>query len=319
MDIDYYKILGVTRSASESEIKKAYRKLSMLTHPDRAPEQERETAKVKFQEINQAYEILGSPEKRKQYDFQQLNPFKGGLSGMTGMPGMSGMSGVASMAGVPIPPELFEILTGGMGGMFGGKAPQVFHMSSGGPVHMGGGGGFQIPEPIEKNLEISLEEAFTGKTKQISVSRTILNGGSRRLEKETLYISVPPGIDTNEIITIKDKGNISHNNIKGDVKVVITIKNYTKFKRQGIDLIYNKEISLKEALCGFDFDMEYIDGRSFKIRNDSGNIISNGYNKIIPNMGMSRENNKGDLVIKFKVVFPKSLDKQQIKTLSDVL
>ena len=318
MDIDYYKTLGVTRSASDSEIKKAYRKLSMLTHPDKARQEDREKAKVKFQEINQAYEILGNPDKRKQYDFQQLNPFKGGIPGMSGM---SGMSGVASMAGMPIPPELFEILTGGMGGMggmFGGEAPQVFHMSSGGPVHMGGGG-FQIPEPIEKNLEISLEEAFTGKTKQISVSRTILNGGSRRLEKETLYISVPAGIDTNEIITIKDKGNISHNNIKGDVKVIITIKNYTKFKRQGIDLIYHKEISLKEALCGFDFDMEYIDGRSFKIKNDSGNIISNGYNKIIQHMGMSRENNRGDLIIKFKVVFPKSLDKHQIKTLSDVL
>ena len=65
MDIDYYKTLGVTRSASDSEIKKAYRKLSMLTHPDKARQEDREKAKVKFQEINQAYEILGNPDKRK--------------------------------------------------------------------------------------------------------------------------------------------------------------------------------------------------------------------------------------------------------------
>ena len=313
MDTDYYKILGVDRSASDSEIKKAFRKLCMITHPDKAAPENREAAKAKFQNISQAYEILGNAEKRKQYDFQQLNPFKGG------MPTMPGMSGVASMAGMPIPPELFDILSGGMGAMFGGEAPQVFHMSGGSPMHMNMGGGFQKPEPIEKSLEISLEEAFTGKTKQISVSRTILSGGSRRLEKETLYISVPAGIDTNEIITIKDKGNIIHNNIKGDVKVIIKIKNYTKFKRHGIDLIYHKEISLKEALCGFDFDMEYIDGRVFKIKNDSGNIISNGYNKIIQKMGMTRENNKGDLIIKFKVIFPKSLEDHQIKTLREVL
>ena len=165
MDIDYYKILGVTRSASESEIKKAYRKLSMLTHPDRAPEQERETAKVKFQEINQAYEILGSPEKRKQYDFQQLNPFKGGMSGMTGMPGMSGMSGVASMAGMPIPPELFEILTGGMGGMFGGEAPQVFHMSSGRTSTYGRRGWVSNPRTHRKKSGDIFRRSIYGKNK----------------------------------------------------------------------------------------------------------------------------------------------------------
>lgn len=312
MEPDYYKTLCVDRSASDSEIKKAFRKLSMITHPDKAQPEDREAATVKFQKISQAYEILGDPEKRKQYDFQQLNPFGSAMSGMSGVPGMSG---VASMAGMPIPPELFEILTGGM---FGGEAPQVFHMSSGGPMHRRSEN-FQKPDPIEKNLEISLEEAFTGKTKQISVSRTIVSGGSRRLENETLYISVPAGIDTNEIITIKDKGNVSHTNIKGDVKVIITIKNYTKFKRHGIDLIYSKEITLKEALCGFDFDMEYIDGRVFKIKNDSGNIISNGYNKIISKMGMVRENHKGDLIIKFKVIFPKSLQDHQVKTLRDIL
>ena len=105
----------------------------------------------------------------------------------------------------------------------------------------------------------------------------------------------------------------------GDIKVSIIVKNFTKFVRQGIDLIYNKDISLKEALCGFDFDMEYIDGRIFKIKNDSGNIISSGYNKIIPKMGMNRENVKGDLIIKFNVIFPQKLSESQVNTLNNIL
>lgn len=318
MSTDYYKALGVERSASDEEIKKAFRKLSMECHPDRIKDDaHRPAATVKFQQISEAYENLGDSNKRRQYDLQQLNPFANGMPRMSRMPGMASMTGMGAMGamgGMPIPAELFEILTGGM---FGGDAAQVFHMSSGGPVHMGGA--IQKPEPIQKNLELSLEEAYTGKTKQISVSRTIMSGNTRRLEKETLYISVPPGIDTNEIITIKNKGNVINNNITGDVNVVITVKNFTKFKRQGIDLIYNKEISLKEALCGFNFDMEYIDGRVFKIKNDSGNIISNGHNKVIHKMGMTREKDQGDLIIKFKVVFPLELTKSQINTLNEIL
>tara|TARA_Y100000591_G_C21837393_1_gene703395 strand:- start:540 stop:1496 length:957 start_codon:yes stop_codon:yes gene_type:complete len=318
MDTDYYKVLGVDRTATESEIKKQYRKLSMSCHPDRERDaSQRDAATQKFQKISEAYEVLGDSAKRQQYDLQQLNPFRNGIPGMPGMPSMPkmpGMSGVPGIPGMPIPPELFELFSSGL---FGGEMPQVFHMSSGGPVPMHTSQE-SAPEPIEKNLEISLEEAFTGKTKQISVSRTIMRRGTRNIETETLYISVPAGIDNDEIITIKNKGNVV-NNMRGDVKVVIRVKNFTKFSRQGIDLIYNKEITLKESLCGFDFDMEYIDGRVFKIKNESGNIISSGYKKIIPKMGMAREKVKGDLIIKFSVLFPKNLDQKKIDLLKTIL
>lgn len=322
MDNDYYRILGAERSATHDEIKKKWRALTMKYHPDRVNESRRQEATGKMTLINEAWEILGNQKKRQQYDLQQLNPF---ANSMQNIPGMSGMHGIP---GMPIPPELFEIFSGGL---FGGEMPQVFHMSTGGPMNMGQGnpmnrqssmgsmsGGIQHPEPIQKKLEISLEEAFSGKTKQISVPRTIMRGGSRRLENETLYISIPNGVDTDEIITIKNKGNIV-NNIRGDVNVVITVKNFTKFTRQGIDLIYNKDISLKEALCGFNFDMEYIDGRVFKIKNDSGNIISSGYNKIIQKMGMVRGKIKGDLIIKFNVLFPDKLSEAQIKSINEIL
>ena len=89
--------------------------------------------------------------------------------------------------------------------------------------------------------------------------------------------------------------------------------------RHGIDLIYDKEITLKEALCGFSFDMSYIDGRSFNINNEPGNIISAGYEKVVPGMGMKREHNTGDLIIKFNIVFPKTLDEKQIDSIRKIL
>lgn len=332
MDKNLYNILGVNKNSSDKEIKQAYRKLMFKYHPD--TNNGDISLENKCKEINEAYDTLGDPAKRKQYDLQSQNPLFGMMHGA--MPGamhgamhggaMSGaMSGAmpGAMPGdFPLPPELFELFTGGM---FGGEMPSVFHMGVGGLGGMNGMGGVKVhqmsskPPPINKELEISLEEAFTGKTKQLSITRTILNGSTRNLEKETLYINIPQGIDSHEIITIKDKGNIVNNDIKGDVKVVIKVSNNSKFKRQGVDLVYDKQISLRESLCGFTFEMDYIDGRSFKINNDAGNVISSGHEKVVPNMGMTRENNTGDLIIKFHVNFPKTLTSDKIAKLKDIL
>jgi DnaJ homolog subfamily A member 2 len=324
MSDNLYEILGVDENVDNTTLKKAYRKLSMKTHPDvRGGDEER------FKQIAGAYEVLSDRRKRDEYDMKRNNPMFSGH-------------------GMQFPPEIFDILSGlggmgGMGGMgsaeglFGAQGPHIFHVSGNmGMPQMGNPFGHMQanrrsretsigekprvnkPVPIEKPLEISLEEAFLGKTKQISINRTIISGMSRSIEKETLYISIPKGVDTDEIITIEDKGNI-HNEISGDVKIIIKIKNYTKFERKGLDLIYNKEISLKEALCGFSFDMEYIDGKVFKINNNEGNIISDGYEKNIPNMGMNRDNNIGILTINFKVIYPKKLSLEDIQKIKEIL
>jgi DnaJ family protein A protein 2 len=106
---------------------------------------------------------------------------------------------------------------------------------------------------------------------------------------------------------------------KGDIKIFIKIQNDTEFVRNGLDLILNKSISLKEALCGFTLDMNYVDGRVFKINNNGGNVISNNSNKVLNGFGMKREEHVGNLIINFNIVFPEKISEEQIQILQNVL
>ena len=125
-----------------------------------------------------------------------------------------------------------------------------------------------------------------------------------------LHVTValrPPGIDEGEAILIKDKGHSLNANVKGDIKIQIKINNNTEFKRSGLDLILEKTISLKEALCGFTFEIKYINGKSYTLNNNKGNIIPPNYKKVYPEMGLVRDNCKGNMVIHFNVQFPEKL------------
>jgi DnaJ family protein A protein 2 len=107
---------------------------------------------------------------------------------------------------------------------------------------------------------------------------------------------------------------------KGDVKIFIKVENDSDFKRQGLDLLLEKSISLKEALCGFVFDMKYINGKNYSINNQAGSIIIPDYQKVIPGMGLSREGHKnGNLIIHFKVQFPEKLSDEQIIKIQEIL
>jgi len=98
----------------------------------------------------------------------------------------------------------------------------------------------------------------------------------------------------------------------------VKIENNTDFKRNGLDLILEKTITVKEALCGFTFELKYITGKVYTITNNSGNIISHGYKKLIPNMGLSRDNHTGNLLIIFDVKFPETLSEETIATLKEI-
>jgi DnaJ-class molecular chaperone len=327
-----YEILGLTESASQEDIKKAYRKLSLQFHPDRNNNSAESTSR--FQSISAAYEVIGDEDKRRQYDMQSKMQFAGGGGGM-------------SFGGMPF------VVPGGGGMSFGGGMPTFFttgemdmdpsdilnflssNFFGGGPSGNGGGGGrmgaphiFNMenlkqklakPTPIIKTETITLSKAYTGYNMPIEITRWIVENNVKREETETIYLPIPRGIDNNELIILREKGNMLSENNKGDIKVFIKIQNDTDYLRNGLDLILNKTISLKDALCGFMFDMNYLDGRIFKINNNGGNVITNNYNKVLSGMGMKREEHTGNLIINFTVTFPEKLTEQQITALREIL
>ena len=319
---DPYKILGVERNASQDDIKKAYRALSLKLHPDK--NQGKPEAETIYKSINAAYEILGDEARRKEYDApasaaQHHNPFAG-----MGMPfpfanmGMQGNNPHDEFMKM-FSSGIFQQMHGG-GGMHGGA--QIFTMGPNGPIRVQiqpQQQQMQKPPPIVKTIEIPLDKAYSGFSMPIEISRWVIEGGLKKEENETLYVPIPRGIDDGEIIILQEKGNSNGENNRGDVKIQIKVKNETDFKRDGLDLILHKSISLKEALCGFNFEMKFLDGRVFKIQNDNGNIIHPEYRKMINEMGMVRDGQKGNLVIVFDVKFPEHLSSEAIATISSVL
>ena len=310
---DYYKTLGIDQNADAQKIKSAFRKLSLKHHPDKCGGDD-----TIFKEINEAYQTLSDSEKRQAYDFQKNNPF------------MRGMPGGMHMGGPPIP-ELFTALFGGGGPMPGmpmpfpwmhggpseGNMPNIRIFSNGRPVHVQRR--MRKPVPIIKNIEITLEQAYTGFKYPLEIERWIGNETGKILENEKIYVTIPPGIDEDEMIKIKGKGNILSQNNKGDIKLFVKIKNETNFKRKGLDLIYKKTLTLKEALVGFNFDLTHLSKKTYSINNTNGKIITPGFNKVIAGMGMKREGSYGNLYISFNITFPETLSDQQIEKLKELL
>jgi hypothetical protein len=182
------------------------------------------------------------------------------------------------------------------------------------------------PSPIIKNVEVEMSKILETQSIPIEIERFIYENDTKIHEMETIYIEIPKGADDNEIIILNNKGNIISQDdkvIKGDIKVIIKIKNDTDYKRYGLNLILDQEITLKESLCGFTFELKYLNGKSYTLNNIKGTIIQNGHNKVIQNLGLTREINgrtaTGDLIIQFKIKYPDSLSNQQIDKINEIL
>jgi len=316
MSESFYNILGVPETASKDEIKKAYRSLSLKLHPDRNPNNSE--AVSKFQKINEAYETLGDEQKREEYDMMNKNPFLRMAShGGGGMDSpFQDMDDIFS--------ALFGNVLGSMPGIkqgmpqgmqFGGPGGPKIHVFRGGPPM----GFMQKPTPIIKTVSITMEQVLLGATIPVDIERWIIENGNKVFENETVYVTVPKGVDDNEIILLRDKGNILNDEIKGDIKLFIKVENTTQFERKGLDLLIKKSISLKDALCGFSFELKYVNGKVYTLNNNSGSIIPSGYIKTIPKMGLTREGHTGNLLIHFQVEFPEKLTDEQIKSLKEIL
>lgn len=299
MTDNYYTMLGVAKTASKDEIKKAYRGLQMKYHPDKNPGNVE--ANIMTQKINEAYEVLSDDQQKAEYDMNQNNPF---MRMNSHGPQHVHMDDIFSM-----------LFSGGHGGMPFPGMPGMpgIHVFQGG-MHM------NKPIPIIKTLPLTMEQIFTGGSFPLEIERwvLVLEDNTKMFETETIYVEVPKGIDDNEFIILRERGNVISEQCKGDIKINIAVNNTTAFKREGLDLYIEKKITLKEALCGFTFQLEHLNGKSYGFNNNKGVVVQPEYKKTCKHMGLIRGEHKGNLIIQFHVEFPElSLD--QIDKLSELL
>lgn len=221
---DYYKILGVERSASQDEIKKAYRKLAVKYHPDKNPDDK--VAEEKFKEISEAYQVLGNADSRKKYDELGANWKQYENAGFNGFGG--GGQGF-SASGFS---DFFDMFFGGQGGGAGFDIRDF----------MGGGRRSSRPakgSDLNATINMTLLEAYQGSQRMLD-----LNGN-------TIKITIKPGVRDGQVLRIKGKGNPGRNGgDNGDLLIKVVITNDPVYQRDGDDLIKNINIDIYTAILG---------------------------------------------------------------------
>ncbi|PIA35127.1 hypothetical protein AQUCO_03600056v1 [Aquilegia coerulea] len=333
MGVDYYKILGVDKSAKDDDLKKAYRKLAMKWHPDKNPNNKKQ-AEAKFKEISEAYDVLSDSQKRAVYDQYGEEGLKGqvpppGAGGPDGATFFQGGNGTTTFRFNPrnaddIFAEMFGFSTpfGGMGGaggggmrggskfggMFGGEDIFASFGDSGAMHH-----GPRKAPPIENKVPCSLEELYKGVTKRMKISREIADASGKTMSvEEILTINVKPGWKKGTKITFEEKGNEQPNIIPADLVFIIDEKPHSVFKRDGNDLVVTQKVSLVEALTGYTVRLTTLDGRNLTI--PITNVIHPNYEEVVPREGMPIAKDpsmKGNLRIKFDVKFPTKVTPEQ--------
>ncbi|MBL7544643.1 MAG: DnaJ domain-containing protein [Bdellovibrionaceae bacterium] len=300
---DYYTLLGVSRSATDEEIKKAYRKLAIQFHPDKNPGDKK--AEDKFKEITEAYETLGDSKKRDIYDkfghTQGGNPFAGNSGGPFGGGGGYGRTYTGGGAGG----DPFQDI-------FGDVFSEVF-----GASRAGGGRGRQRPQKgadLRYTLSISLEEAATGSEKVISFVR---NNGTKE-ENAKLAVTVPAGVKDNQKLKLTGEGDNSPTGQAGDLYVIIQIQEHTLFKREDSDVVLELPVSYIDAILGTSMEVPTLTGRVL-IKIPPGTHTGQALrlkNKGLPKMGGF---GSGDMLIRILVDTPQevsAVEKELLNKLS---
>lgn len=286
---DYYKSLGVAKTASADEIKKAYRKLALEYHPDRNKTKEGE---IKFKEVTKAYEVLSDPQKRQTYDqfgpaaFEQgaggpggpfggaQGPFGGGQGGRRGpftysySTGGNGNQGDFDFGGFSDPFEIFEQFFGG-GSPFGSRQRRSVY-----------------------SITISFNEAVKGVEKQVSI------------DGKTQKIKIPAGVDSGSRIRF------------GDYDVVIDVMPDSRFQREGADVVTEESISFSQAALGDELSVETVQG-PIKLKVPGGTQSGTVFRLRGHGIPHLRGSGKGDHYVRVKVVVPKSLTKRQKELLME--
>jgi curved DNA-binding protein len=304
--MEYYKILGVEKTASADEIKKAYRKLALKYHPDK--NQGDKEAEAKFKEINEAYAVLSDEKKRKEYDmygaagfqqrYSQEDIFRNfDLNDILGQFGFGGSGGGRT--------------TFRFGGGGGGSPFDFFSQAGGGC----GGGGCRSQaakgEDQTYELSVTLTEVLHGADKTVSLRRS---GGT-----ENVSVKVPKGIESGKRLRLSGKGAPSPNGgPPGDLYLKVTVLPHEQFIRDGDNLILEKKIPFSEACLGAAVEITALDGKSFKIKIPAG--VQPEAKLRIKGQGLPSGpiGERGDLYVKMVAQVPKQLTGEQERLIKEL-
>ena len=303
---DYYKILGVEKSATKEEISKAFRKLALKYHPDKNPNDK--AAEEKFKEITEAHEVLSDPEKRKKYDtlganwnryqssgggFEDFFSQFGGRRGGGTTFEYSGDFGdfFGSSSGFS---DFFENLFGHRGGRRGSE-------------FFGDQRGAEKGQDFETTLYISLEEAYTGTSKEVLISG------------KKLRIKINPGTKDGDKLRLKEQGGASRTGHgSGDLYLTIKITKHPFYEIDGDDLYYDLVIDLYTAILGGKKKVKLIHGKTINLDipkgTDSGSLFRIG------KFGLKKSGSdeRGNLFVRIKLETPKNLSKKETELFKEL-
>ena len=287
---DYYEVLGISRSAPDLEIKRAFKKLARKFHPDVNPGDKR--AEERFKEISEAYAVLSDKEKRRKYDAQGHSAFAGGSPwGARGAP--QNVEDILREFGIG---DIFGNIFGG-----GGR---------GGSGHWGSAGtrGPTKGNDVNYSMEIGFDDALRGMKSTITVPKTDIQNGAVRRTTERISVKVPPGVSTGSKIRLAGKGEPSPDGgAPGDLFIITRVRPHEFFERKGDNLYLSLPISLGEAMLGARVEIHTYEGTTkmtIPPCTQSGQTFRLG-SKGAPRL---KGSGKGDLYVTMQVKIPTHLD-----------
>jgi len=279
---DYYKILGVSRDASEEEIKKAFRKLAHVHHPDKSGGNE-----AKFKETSEAYAVLSDKNKRAQYDAFGATGYQGGET-----------------RGAGFDPA-------GFGFDFSGFGTAGFDTGDLGDILSSIFGGRRVRRgrDIAVDIELSFQESVFGAERKVVIN-------SKFVRQKEVTIGVPPGIDDGQMIRLTGQGETLEGGVPGDLYVKVHVRKHPYLRKEGYNLIMDLEIKLTEALLGAEKVIHTLDGEiTLKISAGTKHgVILRVKGKGIP----TSVGKRGDLYIRVSVQIPDRLSKEARTTVEEL-
>jgi len=320
---DYYKTLGVARGASGDEIKKTFRKLARKYHPDVNPGDKK--AEEKFKEINEAYEVLSDPDKRRKYD--TLGPNWQEQFG----PSFSGARRSSPYGGRGTP---FEFDTGSPG--FSDFFEALFGRSAMGGRSAGGGGmrgedlRRRAGDNIEQPVEVTLQEAYVGGSRTFNIQSTEVcstckgtgevggkvcstcNGQGMVPRNKRIQVKIPPGVDNGSKIRVAGEGQPGiGGGPRGDLFLVISVKPDAAFERKGDDLYVDVDVELVKVMLGGEVPVPIPDGRKLILTIPAETQNNRMFRLAGKGMPRLRGEGNGNLYARVKVVLPMHLSAEE--------